>query len=463
MSVRRNTLLVLATLLGACSEDPEPGLIESDAQIDASAEVSDGTIDTTPDTAVVEDATDATPDADATIDASDADTSISVDAADASDTADTTVDAAEAASDATDAMEAASDTADAAEAASDSADAAEGASDSADAMSDTADGGSAPSEVWVVRVGDGAAALDTSSTVTFIDRFALPGGASLGSIAMPIAASGAQQPFTLAGDNFAAGLLHASLDGRYVTLAGYATAPGTASVTNTASTAVARVIARVDAARTIDTSTTTTSYSASTIRAVLTTDGTKFWLGGHPNGVSYLGTFGSSSAATTVSTGTTPNVGNVKDLTFFDGGLIGAATISSARLFEYPGVLPTTATNPTPLSGYPTGVDVPSSMIAFKRMGTNDLLYVCDENGNHLQRWAKESTVWTLKLNLTSTLCRGLAGYAQGTRFVLFTVAEGKLITLTDDPDSTTAPTPMTLATPATNTAFRGVALAPHL
>lgn len=446
MTFTRSFLPILAALLlVGCSEDEVESPTDTGVE-DTLGDAGDATVDSTPDTSI--DVADGAPDTTILPDAEgDAAEAGGADAADAvGDAADASLDSADVATDA----------------AETSPDAAETSVDAAEVSVDA--GPAAPSELWIVRVGDGSAALDTSATPVFIDRRALPGGALLGSIAMPTASAdaGTNQPLTVRGDAPYNGRLMRSLDGRYVTLGGVAAPVGTASVEGTSTATFPRVIGRVDALRNVDTSTTTTSYSAGFIATVLSTDGTKFWLGGRLGGVMYVDGLGASGAATKISSDSTltPNVAIVRTLSFFDGGLLGTSS-QSWRVFQY-GTLPTTLTAATVVSEF--GSSTPNGLVAFKRSGANDLMYFCDESAG-VQRWELVSGTWTMKLALGTPGCGALTGYAQGSSYVLIAMTMGpgtnSVVMVTDDGTSTTAPTPVTIATEATNTAFRGVSLPP--
>lgn len=456
MNLRRVLPMCFAMLAGCSESEPEPS-VDTGVE-DAVAEAGDSTVDSGPDVV------DATPDADATVDTADA-SEAAVDAADAVvtdavDAADTSVDAAETSVDAADTSVDAAETS----VAETSVDAAEASVDAADAVADSAP--STPTEVWVVRVGTGAAALDTSSTETFIDRIALPGGAVLGTINLPTAASGANYPLTIRGDAFVQGRLHRSLDGHFVTMAGYATPPGTADID--LAWTVPRVVARVHVGPTIEIDTTTTATSDSlnifVPYAAVTTDGTKFWMAGASGGISYMA-LGNTGAATVVSHDSgglmTPELVTVRDLDFLNGGFVGCSVTSGARLFQYPPPLPTTLTAAS--TPAPTYTGNTAGIAAFQRPGDSDIIYVCDGSG--LARWEATGSTWTMKLALT-TPCRGITGYPQAGKFVLIGVpylaaSSNQLFMLVDDPASTTVPTPTTIATAPTNTAYRGVSLPP--
>ena len=126
-------------------------------------------------------------------------------------------------------------------------------------------------ELWLLRVGDGTAALTNASTAVFIDRRAANDGAMRGaSIALPVAMGGANRPITLSGTATSEGALTRSVDGRFVTLAGYGSAPGMAAITGTS---VERVVARVGVDGTVNSSTGLgMAYAANNVRGAVTVD-----------------------------------------------------------------------------------------------------------------------------------------------------------------------------------------------
>ena len=141
--------------------------------------------------------------------------------------------------------------------------------------------------IIVVRVGDGSGSLTSASTAVFLDEYTT-GGAFVQSIAIPTLASGSNAPLTLSGTATSEGAIAGSVDGRYLTIAGYGAAPGTASIAGTSSVSVNRVVARIDASASVDI--TTKLIDASTgnnIRGAVTNDGTAFWVAGADGGVRY--------------------------------------------------------------------------------------------------------------------------------------------------------------------------------
>src|SRR5262249_8779503 len=134
-----------------------------------------------------------------------------------------------------------------------------------------------------------AAALTSASTPVFLEQRQFDGTLVVkpnNPLPMPTAQSGNNLPFTLSGTSTSEGALSLSQNGSYLSLAGYATAPGTLTVPNTASATVNRVVGRVDASGNINTSThfdaafNGSANAAGNPRSAVTTDGTVFWASG---------------------------------------------------------------------------------------------------------------------------------------------------------------------------------------
>src|SRR3954470_23283346 len=132
--------------------------------------------------------------------------------------------------------------------------------------------------LYVVQVGDGAAALNTSAAALTIKEFNAANGSPTGSISLPTAVSGANQPITVRGSATSEGFLALSTDGNYLTLGGYGAAPGTPTVAESDSSVVSRVIGRVTVSSSaVDTSTALTdaytgiASNAASFRSVVST------------------------------------------------------------------------------------------------------------------------------------------------------------------------------------------------
>jgi len=120
--------------------------------------------------------------------------------------------------------------------------------------------------------------VSTAQAVTLM-RFNGAGASDGANWKLPTVASGSNNPFTLGGESAAVGALARSVNGKYVTLAGTTTALG-----GNAEGTDPRVVARVDGAGTVDTSTTLgKTFGGSKIRGAVTNDGSAFWVTGNGN------------------------------------------------------------------------------------------------------------------------------------------------------------------------------------
>jgi hypothetical protein len=315
----------------------------------------------------------------------------------------------------------------------------------------------------VVRVGDGATALTNGSAATFLDEYT-PTGTLVQSLAMPTAPSGLNQPFSNSGTATSEGFLNVSSNGLYLTLAGYAAAPGVAAVAQTTASATPRVVARVDFSGAIDTTTTLTdgyngaAGSNGNIRSVASDDGLQFWTAGtgvSNSGIRYVTLAGSTSVG--INTGAPFNT---RVAGIYAGNLF---TTSASTVYQ--GVcqvgtgLPTLTGTITLLNGFPTATG-PSAYDYF--FADPDTLYVADDRslalGGGIQKWTLVGGVWTLQYTLaTPAGCRGLTGRKfNGVTTLYATTSTG---TLVSGDDTGAGATFTTLATAGTNTAFRGVRL----
>ena len=311
--------------------------------------------------------------------------------------------------------------------------------------------------IVIYRVGTGAAALSSAATAVFLDEYT-PAGTLVQSIALPTADSGANQTLTASGSATSEGLLNRSTDGRYLILTGYDTAIGTANVATTGSTV--RVVGRVDASGNVDTTTALTNLGSNNIRSAVSTDGSAFWLSSAATGVNYA-TLGATTATQISTTVTT-----VRHVDIFDGQLYVTSSSGTTRIATVGSGLPTTAGQTiTNIPGSPTT----GSPYAFfyadlsAAVAGVDTLYVADD-GLGLQKYTLTAGNWVLDGTITASGIRGLEARVSGTTVTLFITSQTTLFTFTDTSgyDGTLAGSLTTLATAATNTAFRGVAFAPE-
>ena len=326
--------------------------------------------------------------------------------------------------------------------------------------------------VVVYRVGTGAAALSNASAAVFLDEYSAA-GTLVQSIPLPTADSGANQSITASGSATSGGLISRSSDGQYVIVTGYDSIPGVASITGSATTSVTRVIGRVAANGAVDSSTTTTSFSLDNIRGATSADGSAFWASGGNTGIIYQ-PLGGSGAGTIVSSSVTNN----RSLGIFGGQLYVSSGSGTNTFRGVNGVgtgLPTTTGQTTTRLPGMNDTDNPSSYQFFfadldAGVAGNDTLYIADDGAGALTKWSLVGGTWTKNntIGVTADDYRGLTGSVNATTVTLYATRDNStgadtLVSLVDATGYNAAmtATPTLVATAATNTAFRGVALAP--
>ena len=318
-----------------------------------------------------------------------------------------------------------------------------------------------PGNLVVLRVGTGAAALSSTATASFLEQFTAT-GLPVSTLPMPIAASGPNRACTNSGSATSEGFVTQSIDGRYLTVCGYDAAPGVAGIAATAAATTNRVIARIDLAGTIDTSTALTDgYTASNIRSAVSIDGSSFWASG-ASGTLGLGGMRYATYGATTSTQLT-GINNTRVGAIFGGQLYCSSASGSLHGISTVGVGTPTVNGSTItiLPGFSI-VSGPSGYDFF--IADANTVYVADDRTSGLggiQKWTLSAGTWTLQYTLAVTAtsgCRGLSGYVDGgvtTLFATTTQTNANLLVSVTDSGPGSAFT--TLATAATNTAFRGV------
>lgn len=320
-------------------------------------------------------------------------------------------------------------------------------------------------DIVVLRLGTGTGALSGAATAVFLDEYN-GSGTIVQSIALPTAVNGNNRILTESGSATSEGALTLSADGRYLTLVGYDAAPGTASVTGTASSTTNRIVGRVDAAGTVDTSTRINSaYTGNNIRSAVTNDGSGFWVAGPTStGLSYVA-FGSTGASTTL------NGLNSRVVNIFNGQLYTSSQSGSNVGVNTVGTGLPTSTNQTVTPLIPGLTSANSNAYAYVLLDRNagvaglDTLYIADQSSG-LLKYSFDGTNWTARGSIAGTLT-GLTGVINGSSVDLYgtngTAAGNTLVKFTDSTafNASLSGSFTTIATAATNTAFRGVAFAP--
>jgi len=339
-----------------------------------------------------------------------------------------------------------------------------------------------PGNIVVVRIGDGSATLNSAATATFLLEYT-PAGVLVQTLALPTTATGTNSILTNTGSSTSDAVLTRSVDGRYLVLTGYDAAVGTTALTTTASATNNRIIGRVAANGTIDTSTrigdafSGTSASGANIRSAATVDGTAFYAVGSNTGVRYV-PFGTAGAtATTAITTAAPT--NNRSVGIYGGNLyVASASGANFGISQVGTGLPTTGTQTiAQLPGFPTASGPSPYAFYFADLSTTvagvDVVYIADDRAapdGGIQKWSLVGSTWTLNGTIvsaatTSPALRGLNGQTTGTTVSLVASGNGGLFVLSDNAGYNAAPStatlPAAIATAGTNAAFRGVAFAP--
>ncbi len=317
--------------------------------------------------------------------------------------------------------------------------------------------------IVVYRVGDGSAALTSAATAIFIDEYT-PSGALVQSIPLPTTISGANKRIMASGSASSEGLMTRSADGKFLLVTGYDAPVGTASVVSTASTDNNRVVGVIDAAGNIDATTALTdAYSGNNMRGATSTNGTDIWVSGTATtGGSVRYTTKGSTTTTQLST----TITNIRGVAVYNGQLYCSSASGTFQGVSSVGTgTPNTSGQTiTLLNGFPT-TSGPSTYAFAIKPTAGDIAYVADDRATPsggIQKWTLSAGTWTLAYTLNTGITVGARSVTvnwSGANPVVYAVTtDGKIVSTTDAGASSSF---ATLVTAATNTAIRGIALAP--
>lgn len=312
-----------------------------------------------------------------------------------------------------------------------------------------------PGSLVVYRVGTGSAALTNAATATFVDVFNTTGTGQTASSTVTITSSGAGR-LTNSGTATSEGALTRSTNGLLLTFGGYDGNAGTAGIAATTAAANPRVIGQIDASATYSlVGNLAGNFSGNNIRGAAV-DGGNYWATGASTGVVSL----VSGTASLVSSTTTNNrVVNIQSNQLYFSTGSGATRGIYAVGAGTPTTGPVTSTNVINTGGA-------SSPYAFQAATSGTTVYIADDtNGatGGIQKWTFNGSTWantyTLGTGVVNIGARGLTVDWSGANAVIYaTTSEGsgsnRLIKITDTGAGSAV---TTLATSATNTAFRGV------
>lgn len=322
-------------------------------------------------------------------------------------------------------------------------------------------------DLIISRVGAGSAALSSSSTAVFFDEYnPLTGNQSAPVYSFAIPTTGSLK-LTNSGSATSNLQLNRSADGLSVVIAGLDVVAGTASVTGSTSLAINRVIGELDInlqwSRPFASS---VFYSGDNFRSAAKA-GNNYYGSGNSTTTGGINYFGSASAASNISNSpaNTRVVKIVNNEVYFST----ASNSPGIGIYKVGSGLPTSATAAVPVINM--GTTAGPSPYDFDFNSSLTVCYVADDrtsSAGGIQKWVNNNGVWSLSYTISvgsSTGVRSLyVDYYSEVFPVIYAITapltgQSRLVRLTDS--GITTPVVSTLATAPTNTAFRGVDLAP--
>ena len=318
-----------------------------------------------------------------------------------------------------------------------------------------------PNNIVVVRVGDGSTALSAAAFPVFLDEYTIT-GTLVQSIPLPTAVNGLNYRLELTGSSTSEGMLQLSLNGAYLTIAGFDAATGTAALAATTTATVLRVIGLIDALGNINTTTATDQFSATNPRSAFTIDGTAFWAAGGNSGIRYM-TLGSVSTSVQIESAPTNN----RVVSIFNGQLYSTASSGAFQGVSTvgTGIPTTTGQTTTILPGFPVAAG--PSPYQYTISPDGNTIYLADDralpNGG-IQKWTLSGGTWTLASTFNTGLtqgCRSLAvNWLTPLGPTLFAVQASTPTSVVTAVDNGT-PTFTSIVTAGTNMVLRGISFAP--
>jgi len=335
-------------------------------------------------------------------------------------------------------------------------------------------------------IGDGVTTVGSTAVPITLREFTQSGIATGTNVTLPTVDAGSN--YAIAGSVTATtfGFLRRSEDQRYLTIAGVNAAAGATGFGFSTSAYPNRVIARVDSAGNVDTS-TRFAGNGTTPRSVVSTNGTDLWwssdTGSDIGGVNYV-TLGSTTKGTRIVNNQTAPF-TTRNLEIVGGQLYASSNVATptSPAVSFRGVyslgsgLPTVgpAAGTIIVGGGASNSGIIDSPFDFVIADANTI-YVADDDTTApvtggLQKWIRAEGAWSKAWTIIpegATGMRGLTGLVTGDSVQLYGITAvaastgaNSLVALSDTLAGTVAPSFTTLATSDANYVFRGVALAP--
>ncbi len=266
------------------------------------------------------------------------------------------------------------------------------------------------------------------------------------------------------------GFLSTSSDGKFLVVAGYASASAFTDVTGTLSSVVPRVVGKVTpSGQYQQVATSTTFFSANDIRSAIS-DGTNFWIGGgsaaNVDGINYI----APNSPVALGTSTTPP--KAYGLRIFNGQIyystqkVGPTnTTSQLGIFAIGSGLPTSGSvSSTQIIN--TGTIIPQDFSFNSSLTTCYIAVSLNTAAGGIQKWTKSGATWSLQYTLgTGTINIGAFGLYvdySNTNPILyattFEAAGNRVIKITDTGAGSTA---TTIVNAVSGTFYKGISFAP--
>ncbi len=314
-------------------------------------------------------------------------------------------------------------------------------------------------DIFIYRVGTGAAALGTTASAVFLDEYS-----RFGSLvqSIPLDTTGVAS-LTAVGNATTEGIMSAYQVGTSqagLVFTGYRKDVGLTSPASDLPTATPRVIATMGLSGLANTSITLSDTTA-TIRSAASTDGSSLFYVGTSASVRYVGSPGPLTTSVSIDARNSRQVVISGSRLFASNG----STAIAPKVQDY-GVLPvgTTVGSSVVSLALPNAVNGISFLDLNPTVAGDDTVYALDTVANLILKYSYDGSAWSANGSLAAGSAANITGYSDVAGAHLYMTSTTKLYELTDASgyNAAIAGTLNTLATAGANTAFRGVSVIPE-
>ena len=339
-----------------------------------------------------------------------------------------------------------------------------------------------------VTQGGGSALTNSGANINLLE-YKINGTAGT-TLALPTTTTSSVNRIVQSGTATTEGHLTTSVDGRYILIPGYDGDTSTSNVSTTSG--VNRVLARIDVSTAVNTMVFSSASAAGTywknnFRAITSVDGKSFWLGGAAgtsvngsDGVRYVvydGTYATSAnptnSATLTSTAGSNQYNNIRSIRIFNNKIYYSTQSGTIGIYSVGNGTSLPISTTTPIGEITSSTTNPQGFMLFSAGGNNIVMYVIDGINTStygIYKYYYNGTTWSAQGSVLiggSTSLYGLTGYVDSTttpaKVNLYATTPNNVYSLADTAGfaATMNGTFTSIATAATNTAFRGVCFTP--